>query len=461
MDWEGGVPCGSGGRVAIIGWAWGLLRAIPFGVVRRFFPIREGALGACFVKMADQFRRAGPVEEPAEILLIFRIRFRIHRDRGIRNHLFQHPDGAVGAQCQGNGITGPGVEFRAPPCFVDQLEHGPEGVVLDGMDHHTLQPQACHKEDLGHQIMAEGPWGALPVDPSEDVLGLGLINPDGHLAAARRVSEKDNRAAAGCIKGNAGDLHFHHVFLLLGLSAVPQPWPLFDYDELAAPYNKGMFTGLVQAIGRLEPCSQGVWVRGALGGLGPMALGDSIAVDGVCLTVAELDGSGEGFRADASEETLSRTTLGMRALARAQVNVEPALRLSDRLGGHMVSGHVDGLGTVLGIETFPASWRLSVAWQDPSYGRYICEKASITVDGISLTVAGSEEGGGRFWLAVIPYTWQNTTLKQRRVGDAVNLEADLVARYLERLLTDQTPRDGVQKHIEQVLSGQWLTDQGW
>lgn len=223
-----------------------------------------------------------------------------------------------------------------------------------------------------------------------------------------------------------------------------------------------MFTGLVQAIGRLEPCSQGVWVRGALGGMGPMALGDSIAVDGVCLTVAELDASGEGFRADASEETLSRTTLGRRSQARSLVNVEPALRLSDRLGGHLVSGHVDGLGTVVGIEPLPASWRLSVAWQDPSYGRYICDKASITVDGISLTVAGSEEGGERFWLAVIPHTWENTTLKYRRVGDAVNLEADLVARYLERLLANQSPRGGIQEpRAAETLTGQWLADHGW
>jgi riboflavin synthase len=199
-----------------------------------------------------------------------------------------------------------------------------------------------------------------------------------------------------------------------------------------------------------------------LGGMGPMALGDSIAVDGVCLTVAELDASGEGFRADASEETLSRTTLGRRSQARSLVNVEPALRLSDRLGGHLVSGHVDGLGTVVGIEPLPASWRLSVAWQDPSYGRYICEKASITVDGISLTVAGSEEGGERFWLAVIPHTWENTTLKYRRVGDAVNLEADLVARYLERLLAGQSPRGGIQEpRGAETLTGLWLADHGW
>lgn len=220
-----------------------------------------------------------------------------------------------------------------------------------------------------------------------------------------------------------------------------------------------MFTGLVQAIGRLEPCSHGVWVRGALQGLGPVALGDSIAVDGVCLTVAERDPAGGGFRADASEETLSRTTLGRRALARALVNVEPALRLSDRLGGHLVSGHVDGLGTVLDIEPLASSWRLSVAWQDPSYGRYVCEKASITIDGISLTVAGCDEAGAGFWLAVIPHTWQQTTLHLRRVGDAVNLEADLVARYLERLVSP--PVTGSPSQAHPPLSDQWLADHGW
>ena len=241
------------------------------------------------------------------------------------------------------------------------------------------------------------------------------------------------------------------------------PWPLFDYDEKAATLPpacaKTMFTGLVQAIGQLEPCSRGVWVRGAFEGLGPLVLGDSMAVDGVCLTVVEIASGGRGFRADASEETLSRTTLGRRAQARALVNVEPALRLSDRLGGHLVSGHVDGLGIIQGIEPLTASWKLSVAWQDPSYGRYVCEKASIAIDGISLTVAGCEEGGEAFWLAVIPHTWEHTTLKQRRVGDSVNLEADLVARYLERLLADQR-HPQAQAHPP-PLSTIWLAEQGY
>ena len=222
---------------------------------------------------------------------------------------------------------------------------------------------------------------------------------------------------------------------------------------------RGMFTGLVQAVGHLEPCSQGVWVRGDLRGLGPLALGDSVAVDGVCLTVAERDGAGRGFRADVSEETLSRTTLGRRARARALVNLEPALRLSDRLGGHLVSGHVDGTGTVQGIDTLASSWRLTVAWQDPAFGRYVCEKASIALDGISLTVAGIEDGGALFWLAVIPHTWQTTTLRQRRVGDVVNLEVDLLARYLERLVGQSD--SGPQSPAAMPLTSDWLANHGW
>ena len=221
-----------------------------------------------------------------------------------------------------------------------------------------------------------------------------------------------------------------------------------------------MFTGLVQAMGHIERCSHGIWVHGDLQGLGALALGDSIAVDGVCLTVAERDGAGQGFRADVSEETLSRTTLGRRALARSLVNLEPALRLSDRLGGHLVSGHVDGTGTVVGIEPLASSWRLTVACQDPSHGRYVCEKASIAIDGISLTVAGCEAGGAVFWLAVIPHTWRHTTLCQRRVGDVVNLEADLVARYLERLLS---ARGEAEPHasVPSPLTSHWLAEHGW
>ena len=218
-----------------------------------------------------------------------------------------------------------------------------------------------------------------------------------------------------------------------------------------------MFTGLVQATAQLERCSGGVALRVAPGSaLDPagLALGDSVAVDGVCLTVVQRDAS--GFRADVSEETLARTTLAVKAQQRAWVNLEPALRLSDRLGGHLVSGHVDGLGTVVSVERNSASWRLVLRWQDATYGRYICEKASVAVNGISLTVAGCSADGAEFWIAVIPHTWVSTTLQDLRAGDAVNLEADLLAKYAERLLAGRMA-EGTTPQI----SAAWLAEHGW
>ncbi|MEI6029719.1 MAG: riboflavin synthase [Synechococcaceae cyanobacterium ELA739] len=221
-----------------------------------------------------------------------------------------------------------------------------------------------------------------------------------------------------------------------------------------------MFTGLVQAIGRLERCPQGVQVQlDSPGALGALHLGDSVAVDGICLTVAEClgtAGDSSGFRADVSEETLRRSVLGARAQRGQRVNLEPALRLSDRLGGHLVSGHVDGLGTVRTIEKQPASWRLELVWNDPAYGRYVCEKASVAVDGVSLTVAGCSNDGAGFWIAVIPHTWLSTTLQDRRPGDGVNLEADLLAKYTERLLMATQAQAK-----EPPLSAGWLAEQGW
>lgn len=226
-----------------------------------------------------------------------------------------------------------------------------------------------------------------------------------------------------------------------------------------------MFTGLVRAPGRLERCAGGVRVRlEGSDALGPISLGDSIAVDGVCLTVAEClpagDGGVAGFRADVSEETLRRSALAQRAAAGSRVNLEPALRLADRLGGHLVSGHVDGIGVVREIRREPGSWRLGLAWRDPGFGRYICPKASVAVDGISLTVAGCEPDGAAFWIAVIPHTWANTTLMDRREGDAVNLEADLLAKYTERLLADRLPA-ATASAGGQELSADWLAEHGW
>lgn len=222
-----------------------------------------------------------------------------------------------------------------------------------------------------------------------------------------------------------------------------------------------MFTGLVQAVGQLQRCSGGVELLIPAGShLDPAALqlGDSVAVDGVCLTVTHR--SAQGFKADVSEETLSRTTLSAKADRRGWVNLEPALRLADRLGGHLVSGHVDGLGTVVAVEQQPASWRLVLRWQDPSYGRYVCEKASVAVDGISLTVADCSADGAEFWIAVIPHTWSSTTLQHLRAGDAVNLEADLLAKYTERLLAARMAEGGAEE-ASPLLSRAWLAEHGW
>lgn len=220
-----------------------------------------------------------------------------------------------------------------------------------------------------------------------------------------------------------------------------------------------MFTGLVQAVGRIKRRSAAVLIEGC-SGFGPLGIGDSVAVDGVCLTVAEL--SGDGFRADVSEETLRRTTLGAKAERGGAVNLEPALRLTDRLGGNMVSGHVDAIGTVSSVEALPQSWELALRWQDPRFGRYVCEKASIAVDGISLTVADCSEDGVHFTLAVIPHTWGATTLQQLAVGDKVNLEADLLARYAERLLA-AGPRVAADRTraSKAELGRSWLEDHGW
>ena len=231
-----------------------------------------------------------------------------------------------------------------------------------------------------------------------------------------------------------------------------------------------MFTGLVRTLGRLQRWRSGVWVRGDLQALGPLALGDSIAVDGVCLTVSRL--VGDGFQADVSEETLARTTLAVKADGGGWVNLEPALRLADRLGGHLVSGHVDGQGKILGIQRQPASWHLEVGCDPQKHGRYLCEKASIALDGISLTLAGCDNDGTRFWIAVIPHTWIATTLQYRRVGDQLNLEIDLLAKYTERLLdfrgevgrsNPPGPNPGAQGEASppDPISAAWLHSQGW
>lgn len=194
-----------------------------------------------------------------------------------------------------------------------------------------------------------------------------------------------------------------------------------------------MFTGIVQAVGRvarLEPQGGDLRLHVATGALdlADVVAGDSIAVAGVCLTVVALDAN--GFAADVSNETLACTTLGALAID-APVNLEKALRLADRLGGHLVSGHVDGVGKVVAVEPDGRSQRWTFA-APPALARYIAAKGSVCIDGTSLTV--NTVAGTEFGVNLIPHTVLNTSFQARGIGDAVNLEVDLVARYVERLL---------------------------
>jgi len=195
-----------------------------------------------------------------------------------------------------------------------------------------------------------------------------------------------------------------------------------------------MFTGLIEGVGSLA-------AREARGGdarlridtgtlpFADVAPGESIAVNGVCLTVVAFGAA--HFEADASNETLALTTLGMLPVGRA-LNLERAMRPSDRLGGHLVSGHVDGVGRVLSVrdDARAQRWRFSAP---RALSRYIAKKGSICVDGTSLTV--NEVDGEGFEVALVPHTVSHTAFSRTREGDAVNLEVDLVARYVERLLS--------------------------
>ena len=193
-----------------------------------------------------------------------------------------------------------------------------------------------------------------------------------------------------------------------------------------------MFTGLVEELGSVRTVTR----RADAARLeitcdvvrGDAVLGASIAVNGCCVTVVEL--GDDWFAADAQPETLARTTLGTLA-AGDRVNLERPVRLADRLGGHLVQGHVDGVGRV--VDRRPsADGSAVVAIEIPvDLRRYVVEKGSITVDGVSLTVAGPDD----VTVALIPHTLEHTTLGARRPGDGVNIEVDVLAKYVERLLT--------------------------
>jgi riboflavin synthase len=197
-----------------------------------------------------------------------------------------------------------------------------------------------------------------------------------------------------------------------------------------------MFTGIIQEVGSIAAHERfGGGLRLAVRGprvVRELAVNDSIAVNGVCQTVVALDG--EIFRVEAVEETLRKTTLGDLS-AGTSVNLELLLRMSDRLGGHLVQGHVDCVGLIASVVKQSSSWLVTVQFP-PEFRRYVIPVGSIAVDGISLTVAKLE--GDLLTVSVIPHTLANTNLGGARSGEKVNLEYDLVGKYIERIVTAGT-----------------------
>ncbi|CAA6827277.1 MAG: Riboflavin synthase eubacterial/eukaryotic (EC [uncultured Thiotrichaceae bacterium] len=194
-----------------------------------------------------------------------------------------------------------------------------------------------------------------------------------------------------------------------------------------------MFTGIIQSVGNIQAMQQrggDMRITFNVGKLdmSDVGLGDSIAANGVCLTAIAFDES--SYTADVSNETISLTSLGQLSMG-SEVNLEKALTLSTRLGGHLVSGHVDGLGEVIDLYEDARSWRFRIKAPD-EIAHYIADKGSICVDGVSLTV--NKINGSIFELNIVPHTISETIIKHYVAGTKVNLEVDVIARYLERLL---------------------------
>jgi len=213
-----------------------------------------------------------------------------------------------------------------------------------------------------------------------------------------------------------------------------------------------MFTGLIQDVGtvraaRAEGEGRRFELETRLAEI--LAVGDSLAVNGVCLTAEEVRAGVAAVRA--VPETLARSTLGSLGTG-SRVNLEPALRLSDRLGGHLVQGHVDGMGQIRAIVPRGDSREMTIE-AESGLTRYVVEKGSIAVDGVSLTVAAL--GEGEFTVALVPHTLGATTLGERRAGEVVNLETDLLAKYVEKLLAARGEGSGGR------ITEAWLRDRGF
>ncbi|MGI0480580.1 riboflavin synthase [Geminocystis sp. CENA526] len=217
-----------------------------------------------------------------------------------------------------------------------------------------------------------------------------------------------------------------------------------------------MFTGLIQGMGNIKALGNDLFAididKNTQNIISTdLAIGDSVAVDGICLTVEKI--TADGFTATASPETLQRTTLKESTKKNKKVNLETSLRVGSKIGGHFVSGHVDGVGCLLESVNSQKAWEMTFTspahlesqWYD-YISPYIVSKASIAVNGISLTIADCDRDGKWFTVAVIPHTYQETNLSLLRSGDEVNLESDILGKYVDRLISHRlgnkaTPQD--------------------
>ncbi|BAQ64776.1 riboflavin synthase [Geminocystis sp. NIES-3709] len=218
-----------------------------------------------------------------------------------------------------------------------------------------------------------------------------------------------------------------------------------------------MFTGLIQGIGNIKALGNDLFAididKNAQDSIcTDLAIGDSVAVDGICLTVEKIVSG--GFVATASPETLQRTTLSESTKKNRKVNLETSLRVGSKIGGHFVSGHVDGIGCLLESVNSQKAWEMTffapshLENQWNSYiSPYIVSKASIAVNGISLTIAECERDGKWFKVAVIPHTYAQTNLSLLKSGDEVNLESDILGKYVDRLISHRLDKKSPQENI--------------
>ena len=228
-----------------------------------------------------------------------------------------------------------------------------------------------------------------------------------------------------------------------------------------------MFTGLVQSLGSIDSQNSNSLQIEILGHnsnliISDLAIGDSVAVDGVCLTVEKIIHN--GFVATASPETRSRTTLGDRDRAAKYVNLETSLRMGSKIGGHFVTGHIDGIGCLIESVSTETSWEMRFGmppdmgeqWQN-RIGRYLVAKGSIAINGISLTVADCAPDGSWFTTAIIPHTYAETNLCYLQLGDLVNLESDILGKYVDKLIAHRLPNSNQQEDISLAF----LTENGY